>query len=37
VVAHPDRHRAAARALAEEHLDARKVLRDLLQELSCER
>jgi hypothetical protein len=34
VAAHPDRHRAAARALAEEHLDARKVLPDLLQQLS---
>jgi hypothetical protein len=37
VAAHPDRHRAAARALAEEHFDARKVLPDLLQELSCKR
>jgi hypothetical protein len=34
VAAHPDRHRVAARALAEEHLDARKVLPDLLQQLS---
>jgi hypothetical protein len=37
VAAHPDRHRTAARSLAEEHLDARKVLRDLLQELSPSR
>jgi len=36
VAAHPDRHRAAARALAEEHLDARKVLPDLLHELGRE-
>ncbi len=30
---HPARHRAAARALAEEYLDARKLLQDLLHEL----
>jgi hypothetical protein len=33
VSAHPARHRAAARALAEEHLDASKVLGALLHEL----
>jgi hypothetical protein len=35
VSAHPARHRAAARAVAEEHLDARKVLGGLLHELGC--
>jgi hypothetical protein len=34
IEAHPDRHRAAARALAEEHLDAQKVLSRLLEQLS---
>jgi hypothetical protein len=33
VSAHPARHRAAARAVAEEHLDARRVLSGLLHEL----
>jgi hypothetical protein len=33
VSAHPARHGAAARAIAEEHLDASKVLRGLLREL----
>jgi hypothetical protein len=37
VVAHPERHRKAARALAEEHFDARKVLSRLLGRLDASR
>jgi hypothetical protein len=37
IEAHPYRHRAAARALAEEYLDARKVLSRLLEELGATR
>jgi hypothetical protein len=35
IEAHPGRHRAAARAIAEEHLDARRVLTRLLERLSA--